>query len=142
MVPAPTALQNPHHQLVDRRLPLLAARGPALLLGMPLGRYSGRLLDDDQVRVLKQDLDVVRIRRGIAGLSPDLHDVAGLEFAPFIETQVAVDLHVAIFDQSPHRRPRLAWEELAQRGDEGQAGVLGSDVIVFEFSGHEGILAG
>ena len=97
---------------------------------MPLGRHSGRLLDDDQVRILEEDLDVVRVRRGIARLVPDLHDVARLELSPFIETQIAVDLHVAIFDQSPHRRPRLAGEELPQRGDQGQPGLLLGDVKV------------
>ncbi len=93
---------------------------------MPLGRHAGRLLDDDQVRILEEDLDVVRVRRGIPRLVPDLHHVARLELPPFIETQIAVDLHVAIFDQAADCRPRLARQELPQRGDEGQAGVFGA----------------
>ena len=85
-LPGMTTMQNPHHQLVDRRLTLLAASGPVLLLGMPLGRHSGRLLDDDQVRVLKEDLDIIRVRRGIARLVPDLHDIARLQLSSFVET--------------------------------------------------------
>ena len=106
-------MQDPRHQLVDRRLPLLAASGPMLLLGMPFGRHPGRLLDHDQVRILKEDLDVVRVRRGVARLVPDLDDVALLQLSTFIEAEVAVDLHVAIFDQPPDRRPRLGREETA-----------------------------
>ena len=61
---------------------------------------------------------------------PNLYDVARLELSPFIEAQIAIDLHVAIFNQSPDRRPGLVREKLPQGGDKGQASVLGSDVIV------------
>ena len=88
---------------------------------MPLRRHSGRFFHDDQVGILKEDFDVVRVWGGISRLVPDFDDVTRLQLSSFVETQIAVDLYVAIFHQPPHGRPGLARKELPQGGYQGQA---------------------
>ena len=94
-----------------------AAGGPVLFLGVPLRGHSGRLLHDHQVPVEVEDLDVLGRTAGRCAARPRPSQRRRLELPAFVEAQVAVDLHVSVFDQAADRRPGLAGQELPQRGN-------------------------
>ncbi len=108
---------DPVEAFFQGRLSLPPFGRPETFLRMAQGRHSGRFVNDHDVLVDKANFDAVLLRGQGQRMGKYMQHFADRQSATGVEAQVAVDLNLALFDESPSLPPRLV-EALMQGSDE------------------------